>query len=140
MKTYAGLLAVALTVLGLAGSANAQSAPDKKEAQIERGAYITHHVAMCIQCHSPRDQSGKLILSKKFQGAPMPVQSPYPNETWAFQAPNIAGLPGYSRQEALRLFMKGITRWGQPPQNPMPPFRMSREDAEAVIAYLKSLK
>jgi len=27
-----------------------------------------------------------------------------------------------------------------PPQPPMPPFRMTRDDAEAVVAYLKSLR
>lgn len=106
---------------------------------IARGEYITHHVAMCIECHTPRDENGNLIESKLFKGAPVPVSAPpYPHLEWAFQAPDIAGLVGYDNE--VQFLMTGIVpRTGKAPRRPMPPFKMNQEDAEAVVAYLKSL-
>ncbi len=117
----------------------AQPAADL-QSQIERGKYITHHVAMCVECHTPRDADGTLIPSRLFKGAPVPVTSPpYPNVEWAFQAPDIAGLVGYD--DEVELLMTGIvTRTGKPPRRPMPSFQMNQEDADAVVAYLKSLR
>ena len=132
-----GCWMLSLWALGL--FTNAQADEQKKDL-IERGKYITHSVAMCVQCHTPRKPDGELILSEQFHGAPLPIHSPYPNSQWAFQAPHIAGLPGYTQEEAIRFLMTGITTKGVPPKSPMPPFRMSREDAEAVVAYLKSIK
>jgi mono/diheme cytochrome c family protein len=107
----------------------------------ERGKYIVEHVAMCIQCHTPRDKNGQLILSEYLGGAPIPVNPPpYPNQKWALKAPAIAGLPGYTREQGVRLLMEGITRNGTPPNPPMPPFRFTRADAEAVVSYLMTLQ
>ncbi|HZD39929.1 MAG TPA: c-type cytochrome [Terriglobales bacterium] len=106
----------------------------------DRGKYIVEHVAMCIQCHTPRDKNGELILSKYLGGAPIPVNPPFfPNQKWALKAPAIAGLPGYTREQGIRLLMEGITRDGRTPTPPMPPFRFTRADAEAVVSYLMSL-
>jgi mono/diheme cytochrome c family protein len=108
---------------------------------IQRGKYIVEHVAMCIQCHTPRDENGQLILSEYLGGAPIPVNPPsYPNQKWALKAPAIAGLPGYTREQGVRLLMEGITRNGTPPNPPMPPFRFTRADAEAVVSYLMTLQ
>ena len=42
--------------------------------------------------------------------------------------------------EFIRLLTTGVSRPGvATPNPPMPPFRMSRVDAEAVLAYMKSL-
>jgi hypothetical protein len=35
--------------------------------------------------------------------------------------------------------MTGRRPSGRVPDPPMPPFRLSREDAEAIVAYLRSL-
>ena len=114
-------------------TSNAQSSTD-------RGMYIVHHVAMCIYCHTPKDESGALDQQQFLQGAPMPVESPYPRVKWAFQAPKIAGLPGgWTEDDTARFLQTGVTPTGRTPQPPMPPFRMNDEDAQAVAAYLKSL-
>jgi mono/diheme cytochrome c family protein len=39
----------------------------------------------------------------------------------------------------IRLLTTGVWRDGQRLRPPMPQFRMSREDAESVVAYLRSL-
>jgi Cytochrome c len=106
---------------------------------IERGRYLTHGVAMCVQCHSPRDSKGRIIESQEFRGAPMPITSPYPEAPFAFTAPNLRELARSSGESMDRLLRTGIGRDGKSPQLPMPPFRMSAEDARSIVLYLRSL-
>jgi hypothetical protein len=42
-------------------------------------------------------------------------------------------------EDAERLLQTGKSARGYVPRPPMPPFRMTQEDAAAVVAYLKSL-
>ena len=108
---------------------------------IARGKYIVEHVAMCVECHTPRNEKGELLASQYLEGAPIPVDPPpYPNMKWAVKAPGIAGLVGYTRQQGIRLLTQGITSDGRIPNPPMPRFRFTRADAEVVVDYLKSLK
>jgi mono/diheme cytochrome c family protein len=110
-------------------------------AQIERGRYLTHDVAMCVHCHSPRDANGALIDGKEFTGAPFPLFPPayIRVEDWCVVTPPIAGLPSFTPEEAVRFFMNGARDATHQPKWPMPPYRMSRDDAEAVVAYLESI-
>jgi mono/diheme cytochrome c family protein len=108
-------------------------------AQIQRGEYLVLHVAMCVQCHTPRDQQGRLDETHLLQGAPMPVQSPFPSFSWAFRAPALAGLPGWTAKDAISLLQTGKRPDGSSPKPPMPPFRFTPEDAAAIVAYLESL-
>lgn len=104
-----------------------------------RGQYLTEQVAMCVQCHSPKDDAGRVIPERKFQGAPIPIVSPYGAQDWAVEAPALAGLEFYDREAFVRLLTEGIARDGAPPKPPMPPFRMSAEDAGAIYDYLSGL-
>ena len=52
----------------------------------------------------------------------------------------IGGRPPGTDADFIKLLTTGIARTGMPPNPPMPPFRMTRADAEAVLAYLKTLK
>ena len=58
---------------------------------------------------------------------------------WADRAPNIAGLPGWEDEAAVKFLMTGIAYTDLPGRPPMPQYRFNQEDAEAVVAYLKSL-
>ena len=129
-----------LVVIALALSSASPSSPSSAGAQeLERGRYLVEHVALCVECHTPRDERGELVPSRRLQGAAIPVRSPFPAQTWAFRAPHLAGLPGLTDAEAVRLLTEGIAHTGLPPAPPMPRFRMTRGDAEAVVAYLRSL-
>ena len=67
----------------------------------------------------------------------MPASVPWPAD-WPLQVPRIAGLPGYSDADALRVLTEGaIKRNGIRARAPMPRFRMSVEDASDVIAFLR---
>ena len=94
---------------------------------------------MCVQCHTPRDANGNLIETKAFTGAPVPVTSPYLHQQWAFAAPRIAGLGGFTEEQVVTLLTTGRAIGREKPKPPMPPFRLSQEDAAAVVAYLKTV-
>ncbi len=117
-----------------------EAAREARQGSTQRGAYIVHHVAMCIYCHTPRDEEGVPDMRQLLRGAPMPIDSPFPRQTWAFQAPKIAGLPGgWTEDDMVRFLQTGVSPTGYRPRPPMPPFRMNEEDARAVAAYLESL-
>jgi mono/diheme cytochrome c family protein len=118
----------------------ALAASDPEEL-VEHGQYVVHHVAMCVYCHSPRSEAGVVDVEQLLQGAPMPVESPFEGQRWAFLAPRLAGLPGgYSEADVIKFLQAGETPTGRTPLPPMPPFRMTERDASAVAAYLKSLQ
>ena len=132
----------AAAFLFLAATASVRVAaiePAPADAAIERGAYLTESVAMCVQCHTPRDAAGDLDRTQLFRGAPVPLASPFAGREWAPKAPAIAGLVGFTDEAAITLLMTGRRPTGEVPRPPMPQYRMTREDAAAVVAYLKSL-
>jgi mono/diheme cytochrome c family protein len=133
-------LAFSLMTWWLATAADRNNKAGNIEDGISRGKYLVERVAMCVQCHTPRNQTGELLETRYLQGGPVPVSAP-PNFRidWAYKAPAIAGLPGYTIQDGIKLLTEGITPDGRVPKAPMPRFRLTRADAEAVVTYLKSL-
>jgi len=108
-------------------------------AVVARGEYLANRVAMCVQCHSPRDASGAIRMSEKFRGGAIPFKSPWPDSEWAYHAPSLAGLPGFTDEQIVTLLSQGRATGRTTPRSPMPAFRMSPEDAAAIAAYLRSL-
>ena len=141
-KTRRTLFILAFLYPALLAPAQEKSQPAAdRSGSSGRGKYIVEHLAMCVECHTPRDENGQLLRSKYLEGAPVPVKAPpYPRMKWALKAPALAGLPGYTKEDGVRLLTQGITRDGRTPDPPMPRFRMNRADAEAVVAYLQSLQ
>ncbi len=109
------------------------------QSVVERGKYIADDVAVCSQCHTPRDGQGKLDRSNWLDGAPLWLDSARPTQDWPLQAPRLAGNPPGTDAEMITLLTTGMWRDGKPLRSPMPQFRMSESDAQAVVAYLKSL-
>jgi len=121
---------------GLA-STQAPAASEVRAGSAEHGAYLVEHVAMCIECHSPRDGQGRIIAGQEFTGAAIPLDPP---AGWAFRAPRNRGLLGYDDEQAMRLLTEGaIGRNGEQLKPPMPRFRMTPQDAADVIAFMRSL-
>jgi len=109
------------------------------QSQVGRGRYIVESVAMCEQCHTRRDEHGNPDRAHWLMGGPVNYRPSYSDPSWAQREPRLAGAPPGTDAEFIRLLTTGISRTGLPPNPPMPPFRMTREDAEAVLAYLRSL-
>lgn len=128
------------TLLLMASVAAAQGGPAANQAKlIAHGKYLVTRVAGCTDCHSPHNERGQEIAGRELQGAPLSFQSIHPVPGWVSAAPPIAGLEGWTEGEAVRLLMTGLDRSNKPASPPMPQYRLSRHDAEAVVAYLKSL-
>jgi hypothetical protein len=125
---------------GILPSATAQVRPAANQSLIERGKYIVEGVAMCERCHTQRDEHGNPDRTHWLQGGPVQTEPTYAWPTWAAREPRISGTPPGTDAEFITLLTTGISRTGKPPNLPMPPFRMTRADAEAVLAYLKSLR
>ena len=138
----ASIAAVLLLVTSaLAADPAAKGAPKGgvTPQQITRGKYLVERVGLCIDCHSPRDQKGQYVPGQTLQGAPLGFKNTVPMPKWAEVAPPLAGLPGWTEAQVVTLLTTGKDQKGEPPDPPMPPYRMSKEDATAVAAYLASL-
>ena len=106
---------------------------------IARGKYIVEGLAACGDCHTPRNRDGDIDRSKWLAGAPVFYEPAQSVPGWAISAPRIAGIPPGRDAEVITLLTTSVWRDGKTPRPPMPRFHMTREDAEAVVAYLKSL-
>ena len=144
----AGLMSAAF-LLFIIGGLHLTSAQETKRSQevvkisgaklVARGKYIVEGVAGCGYCHTPRDKDGNLDRTRWLAGAPVFYEPAQPVPGWPITAPRIAGLPPGADVEIITLLTTSIARGGQPLRPPMPRFHMTRADAEAVLAYLKSL-
>jgi mono/diheme cytochrome c family protein len=95
---------------------------------------------MCGQCHTPRDSSGNSERPRWPTGAPVPWLPAKAESDWPINAPRIGGTPlPASDADRIKLLTTGVWTTGSPLRPPMPQFRMNREDADSVIAYLKPL-
>jgi mono/diheme cytochrome c family protein len=128
-----------LAILALSAVAAEPAAKSKNSAQIARGKYLVEQVAMCVDCHSPRGPTGEYVREKWLQGAPLAFKNTVPMPKWAEVAPPLAGLPGWTEAQVVTLLTTGKDQKGEVPEPPMPEYRMTKDDAAAVAAYLASL-
>ena len=115
--------------------------PHAKSSKLQqRGKYLVDNVGQCGDCHTPMNDQGQFVQEKYLQGAELPFKPIGAIPNWADKSANIAGLPGWTEQDAVKFFMTGLGPNGLPARPPMPQYRYSREDAKAVTVYLRSLK
>lgn len=107
---------------------------------IARGAYIVNSVAMCPTCHTPRTSDGQLNQSEWLQGGPIVYLPANPTPNWPLYEPRIGGTLPTTEANMITLLTTAIWTDGKELRDPMPKFHMNRADAEAVVAYLKSIR
>jgi len=139
-NSLVALVVAAALCLMFAGKVAAAPPPSKSKAQIARGEYLVKGIGQCGDCHTPFTMTGGFVMQKWLQGKKLEFGPIVPIPFWADTSPNIAGLPGWDTEKAVQFFMTGLAPNGQPARPPMPVYQMNRADAEAVVAYLKSLK
>jgi mono/diheme cytochrome c family protein len=115
------------------------NAPAGEQSQIEHGRYIVQDVAMCSECHTPRDANGDTDNSRYLQGAAIWITPVHPTTSWGMRAPALAGFEGFTEEQGEQILEKGSGPNGLTIQPPMHIYHMSHADAQAVIAYLRSL-
>jgi len=128
---------VLLAWLSVAWVSPSTAAGQVSSAKVQRGKYLVVEVARCGDCHTPMNDKGEPVTEKWLQGTVLMFQ-PTATMPWAGASTAIAGLPGWSTLDAVSFFMTGKYK-GQAPKPPMPDYHLTRRDAEAVVAYLKSL-
>ena len=140
------LLAAGFGASRLSSRESAPGAPLKNAApaaapqsSVERGRYLVENVAMCEECHTPRDSSGNLDESRRLQGAQIWIVPVHANPNWANNAPALAGFGGYSDDQGSDVLEKGVGPNGENIRQPMHIYHMNHADAQAIIAYLRSL-
>jgi mono/diheme cytochrome c family protein len=115
------------------------AAPAAPQSSVDRGRYLVEDVAMCEECHTPRDAGGNLDESRRLQGAQIWIMPVHANPNWAMNAPALAGFGGYSDDQGAAVLEKGEGPNGETIRQPMHIYHMNHADAQAIIAYLRSL-
>lgn len=126
---------VLITAVAVAGSSRGESSA----RQIKRGHYLVNAVAGCGDCHSPRLANGQPDGAHWLQGTTLFFAPVHPIPNWAKQSPNLAGLSSWKAEDVVKLLETGAFPDGRRPNPPMPSYHMNARDAQAVVAYLKSL-
>lgn len=136
-QTTCARASIALALFLLASFATQASAQ-----QIERGKYLVT-IAGCSDCHTPGALLGKPDFTRLLGGSEVGFEIP----PGTFYGPNLTpdaetGLSKWSADEIVTAITKGIRPDGRE-LAPIMPWRalasLSKEDAYAIAAYLKSL-
>ncbi|HWR33688.1 MAG TPA: cytochrome c [Chitinophagaceae bacterium] len=156
MKKFLALAAIctiAVTVFYISSckGKKSESQADNKEDSlakvVERGNYLSNHVAVCIDCHSKRDItkfSMPVIPGTEGGGAGFAFGKAdgVPGE---ITAPNITpfALKDWTDDEIIKALTRGINKKGDT-LFPMMPYhnysRMAKSDVYSIVAYLRTLK
>ena len=132
------ILAVPFMMM-MAGAAVAQD----NGAVVERGKYLAENAIRCQDCHTPKTETGELDKTKWMKGATLDITPLKTIPKWHKTAPDLTP-PGTLWKRwgpaALVTFLEtGKGPKGNAADPPMPAYRLSHEDAVALVEYLKTL-
>jgi cytochrome c2 len=120
-----------------AASASAQ------DALVQRGKYLVEEVARCQECHTPKTESGEFDMAKSLKGAKLNIAAIAPVQGWHAASPDITSTsPLWQRwgDDGMAKFLETAKNpRGGKAGAPMPAYTMKAEEAEAIVAFLKTL-
>lgn len=112
--------------------------------KVARGKYLVEEVARCQECHTPKLAMGQFDQSQWMKGSTLNIQPIEPIAHWYKTAPDITPSGRmwirWTDTGILNYLKTGLGPQGKPGAPPMPTYKMSAEDTEAVFEYVKSLK
>jgi len=115
-----------------------------QSSKVARGKYLAEEVARCQECHTPKSAEGQFDKEKWMKGAVLNVQPIEPIKGWHKTSPDVtrAGRlwQKWGELTLIKFLTTGNGPSGKPADAPMPVYKMSQDDAEAIVEYLKSLK
>ena len=132
--------ASAVFVLTLVGNWRAEAA---SREQVERGKYLVN-LALCTDCHTPGYFFGKPDMARFLGGSEVGFHIP---DLGVFHGPNLTpdnetGLGRWSTEQIVTAFTTGTRPDGRILASIMPWHafsQLTRQDAQAIAAFLKSL-
>lgn len=113
-----------------------------RAAAAEYGAYVSRHVALCADCHTPRSGLRSLPDRRRlFAGNARPPKG-FPANPANLTADSATGIGAWSEQDFLRTLRTGVNPAGDS-LHPFMPWRevrrMSDDDLRAIYRYLRTL-
>ena len=123
------MLALPVIAAMLAVAGQAQS------GLVSRGKELTEQVAKCQDCHTQRTATGELDKNAWLKGVKSEPSVYIPDITAGGSLWMLWGEKGM-----LRFLEKGTSPSGTTPSVHMPAYKLRHDDAEAIVAYLKSLR
>jgi mono/diheme cytochrome c family protein len=135
-KAAIALALAALVLPNVAGSATA-------DEKLDRGKYLVDFGG-CFDCHTPGYFFGKPDMAKFLAGSEVGFEIP---EMGVFHGPNLTpdpetGLGNWTEEQIVTALQTGVRPDGRQlaPIMPWQSFaKLTKEDAKAIAAYLKSL-
>ncbi len=117
--------------------------PASAAGNAERGKYLVEEVAKCGDCHTPMGPEGS-DREKWLKGAVLSFGPIQPVKDWHKTAPDLTSSGRLSQrwgESGLTKFLEtGLGPSGHTADPPMPAYKMKPEDAQDIVAYLKTLK
>jgi len=111
---------------------------------VARGKYLVEEVSKCSDCHTPRMPDGKPDMSKYLKGGPLSFQPIDTIPGWHKTTPDITSTgriwARWGDEGSVKFFETGQNPRGGAADPPMPAYKMTHSDAQAVVDYLRSLK
>jgi mono/diheme cytochrome c family protein len=112
--------------------------------QVAYGKYLVEEIAKCQDCHTPRGDNGEFDSAKWLKGATLDIEPTHERKGWHKTSPDITSsgrlFARWGEQGLVKFLETGAGPSGHPADAPMPAYKLRPADAEAIAAYLKSLK
>ncbi|HXJ37664.1 MAG TPA: c-type cytochrome [Bryobacteraceae bacterium] len=138
MKVRTAILSV-LALSAVLTYTYAQAQDDK----VVRGKYLAEEVAKCQECHTPKTENGEFIKSQWMKGASLSFTPAATVPGWRPKSPDISSTSmlwkRWNDDGMVKFFETGRNPRGGKAGPPMPGYAMRHDDAEAIVAFLKSL-
>ena len=112
--------------------------------KLSRGKYLVEEVARCQECHTPKTAEGQFDQTKWLKGSTLNIQAIAEIKGWHKASPDITStsrlFQRWGDAGLVKFLSTGLNPNGGPAGAPMPTYKMTQADAEAIVEYLKSLK
>ena len=112
--------------------------------KVARGKYLVEEVAKCQDCHTPKLQDGTFMKSAALRGTALTMTPVIPVPGWRSQSPDITPQGALWKRWGEEGFSKFLQTGKGPRGNkadaPMPAYTLHADDADAIVAYLKTLQ
>lgn len=134
---------VPVIIVGMAMSIAATSLR-AQDAKVARGKYLVEEVARCQECHTPKTDAGAFDTSKWLKGAKLEYAPIGTIQGWHAASPDLTSTSPLFQ----RWGVDGLVKFLETAKNPrggkagppMPAYTMQHDDADAIVAYLQTLK
>ena len=114
-----------------------------QDAKVQRGRYLVEEVARCQECHTPRTESGDFDKTKWLKGAKLDIAAVGTIQGWHASSPDITSTSQlwqrWGQDGLVAFFETAKNPRGGKAGRPMPAYTLQHDDADAIVAYLKSL-